>query len=218
MGRKVPTGENQSIHPVLLLSLIMACIAATIAIVSSLCGSLSRKKSPPSSAARNKTAENSDVIIPTPDDATRSTIAAVELGETADTAQQQNTELQQPLPPPPGMHHMRAASYHHWTDSTTSQGKLSSSMSMRVLGSGMTSRQSSRREDNDKKREKKLKHEDSIWKKTIILGEKCKVPDEDDTIVYDEKGNKIETYHPKTPSSLPLSRQTSFLDPNAIPR
>ncbi|KAL7205313.1 hypothetical protein ACSBR2_018290 [Camellia fascicularis] len=61
-------------------------------------------------------------------------------------------------------------------------------------------------------------HEDSILKKTIILGEKCKVPDENDTILYDEKGNMTSTYHLKTPNSLALSRQTSSIDLEAIPR
>lgn len=51
-----------------------------------------------------------------------------------------------------------------------------------------------------------FKHqEDSVWKKTIILGERCRVPrddDDDDLKLYDEKGHKIMTYHPKSHSNL----------------
>lgn len=40
--------------------------------------------------------------------------------------------------------------------------------------------------------EGKLKHEDSIWMKTIILGEKCRVPDEEEgAIIYEGKGKRI---------------------------
>lgn len=99
-------------------------------------------------------------------------------------------------------------------------------MSMKALGSGIgiSSRQSSKRDQDNgyddygtRKKDKKLKHEDSIWKKTIILGEKCKIPDEDDdAILYDENGNRISTYHRKS-TSLALSRQNSGIDPGAIP-
>ncbi|KAK3023186.1 hypothetical protein RJ639_044173 [Escallonia herrerae] len=141
-----------------------------------------------------------------------------ELEGTTYRVQPQSEEVQQPLPPPPRMSHLRAASYHFQSSSTASEGKLSSSMSMRVQqGGAMLSRQSSRRENFDRKREKKLKHEDSIWKKTIILGEKCRVPDEDDAVVCDEKGHIIPTYHRKIPSSFSVSRQTSGIDPDAIP-
>ncbi|KAK2986153.1 hypothetical protein RJ640_019559 [Escallonia rubra] len=147
-----------------------------------------------------------------------------ELEGTTDRVQPRNEQVQQPLPPPPRMSHLRAASCHFQSSSTASEGKLSSSMSMRVQqGGAMLSRQSSRRENFDSKREKKLKHErklkheDSIWKKTIILGEKCRVPNEDDAVVCDEKGHIIPAYHRKIASSFLVSRQTSGIDPDAIP-
>ncbi|GER32559.1 plant invertase/pectin methylesterase inhibitor [Striga asiatica] len=40
--------------------------------------------------------------------------------------------------------------------------------------------------------------DEGLWKKTIILGEKCRVPDEEDdegVVVYDEKGERVSTYH-----------------------
>lgn len=73
------------------------------------------------------------------------------------------------------------------------------------------------------------KQEESIWMKTIILGEKNRVPDEDDdaAMIYDSKGRRIPAYHPKSrqnsfidqralPSQI-RSRQCSFIDPSAIP-
>lgn len=58
----------------------------------------------------------------------------------------------------------------------------------------------------DREKKATLKHEDSIWKKTIILGEKCRVPDqdEDEAILFDENGRKIPTYYPKTTTPRPL--------------
>ena len=63
-----------------------------------------------------------------------------------------------------------------------------------------------------------MKHEDSIWTKTIILGEKCKVSEEDDdAIIYDNGGNRISAYHKKTHSTMSLSRQNSHnIDSTAI--
>lgn len=56
--------------------------------------------------------------------------------------------------------------------------------------------------------------EELVWRKRIILGERCRVPSSDDEdeemVVYDDKGNKQRNYHPKTPRSLPVSRTSSF--------
>ncbi|KAH0645053.1 hypothetical protein KY284_032937 [Solanum tuberosum] len=103
--------------------------------------------------------------------------------------------------------------------SNSSQGRLSTSVSVRAFGGALGSRQSSRREDSNhdnKKKDKKLsKDEDSIWKKQIILGEKCKIPadEDDDTILYDENGNRISAYHPK-----PIVNQSSNIEEDAIPK
>ncbi|PSS01259.1 Phosphatidylinositol 3,4,5-trisphosphate 5-phosphatase [Actinidia chinensis var. chinensis] len=230
MGRKLLIGENPSVHPIVSLSLLIAFMAAIVTLISSLC--VSRKKSPPHSASQRKTTENPEVANSPQNEATTTTTtdttmepeppSATHIAKDVATQPQTGEEPQLPLPPPPGMTHLRAASSCHYRmSSSASESKLLSSMSMRVQGGGgMGSRQQSRREEqqHEKKRgDKKLKHEDSIWKKTIILGEKCRVPDEDDTILYDEKGNRISTYHPKNPGSLPMSRQSSYIDPDAIP-
>ncbi|CAN6457052.1 unnamed protein product [Victoria cruziana] len=62
---------------------------------------------------------------------------------------------------------------------------------------------------------------DLIWKKRIILGERCRVPadggeDDDEVVVYDEHGLRIAPYHPRTPRSLPISRTTSVIDMSAV--
>lgn len=62
--------------------------------------------------------------------------------------------------------------------------------------------------------------EGSVWMKTIILGERCRVPaeEDDDAVFYDGKGNRISAYHPRTPRSLPVSRTCSYIDPTSVPR
>ncbi|KAG8381789.1 hypothetical protein BUALT_Bualt05G0009300 [Buddleja alternifolia] len=106
-------------------------------------------------------------------------------------------------------HHMRTASCHQRSRSAS---KLVWSLSTGLLGGGGQS-------SKLRRSEKKLKHEDSIWKKTIILGEKCRVPDEDDdTILYDENGNRISTYHPKNTVGIrSFSRQNSSVHQGSIP-
>lgn len=176
------------------------------AAVSFLCGYLTRKRTPSANTVEEAAAGGGDDINSTSDSG----------GRTPNVAQPESSpdEQQQPLPPPPGMHHRSnsTASCHvSKHQRSNSAAKLVSSMSMKLLGSGggigIGGRQCSRRE-------KKLNHEDSVWKKTIILGEKCRVPnDEDDAVFYDEKGNRISTYHPKSHSgTLSYSRQTSNTD------
>ncbi|KAJ0090801.1 hypothetical protein Patl1_13879 [Pistacia atlantica] len=71
------------------------------------------------------------------------------------------------------------------------------------------------------KRKGKLKsgEDNSVWRKTIILGEKCRPDDDDDIMIYDNNGNRISTYHKKTndQSNHSLSRANSFIDPSSIP-
>ncbi|KAG0486841.1 hypothetical protein HPP92_008936 [Vanilla planifolia] len=71
--------------------------------------------------------------------------------------------------------------------------------------------------------EKEIKEElESVWTKTIILGEKCKVPEDDneeegEAVLYDENGNRQRIYHPRTPRSMPISRTNSFVSVEVIP-
>ncbi|KAG6473826.1 hypothetical protein ZIOFF_067744 [Zingiber officinale] len=90
--------------------------------------------------------------------------------------------------------------------SKSSKGKLSLSFSRGLSEKLRTSR-----------KERKGEGEEMIWKKTIILGEKCKVAsdeEEEEVVVVDEKGNRQRYYHPKTPRSRHTSRQNSFANPD----
>jgi len=55
----------------------------------------------------------------------------------------------------------------------------------------------------------KLKRDDSVWMKTIILGGKCVPDEEDDVVIYEEKGKKISAYHPRKPTSSSISSHSS---------
>lgn len=209
MGRRFPIGENRTINPLLSLSLLIACVTSTIAIISLLCGSFSRKK--------DSNGKDCGDVFSRQNEATKTLGDSFrdqnkEADDLSSSIMSRNSCQKTLLPPPPppqqtNKRNYRASSCNFHTNSIGSIGKLTSSMSVRGL------RQMSRREDLDKK--KYFKHEDSIWKKQIILGEKCRVPDEDDTIICDEKGTRISTYHPKkTISSLTFSRQSSATDFN----
>ncbi|RAL52865.1 hypothetical protein DM860_007633 [Cuscuta australis] len=207
MGRKLPQDYHNNYHnnpahrPLLSYVFLVFSIATTVTIVTVLCGFLSRKKE---KRRRQCNATTTEVEKENTEDRETNLNSPRAPGEASPKAPEEDLHR---LPMPPAA--KRAASYHFRSSShasmTHKKATLTSSMSMRVGGDA----------GKEKKREKKLKHEDSIWKKTIILGEKCKVPDEedDDDIVYDEKGNKVTPYHPKTSIALqPLSRQSSHID------
>lgn len=242
MGRNIPLGEVHPIHHSLVyFSFMIACISATIAIFSSLCGSLTKKKSPPPSTSSN-TRDNNENSFANGTTSPKETSPKYDMSfkrNSTDQPQLQREELailQQPLPPPPSIratssnnYNIRAKSMipnthsrlNSSNSSNSSQEKLSTSVSMRAFGGALGSRQASRKDDSNydnKKRDKKLsKDEDSIWKKQIILGEKCKIPadEDDDTFLYDEDGNRISAYHPK-PITLSISRQSLNIEEDVI--
>ncbi|CAN4076727.1 unnamed protein product [Withania somnifera] len=225
MGRNIPLEEVRPIyHPLVYFSFVVACISATVAIFSSLCAS--------SNTRDNINKENSSGTK-SPKETSPSIYDASFKRNSTEQSQQgeESIFLQQRLPPPPSMgaisssnSHLKANSMVPTTHSSSSNGRLSASVSMRAFGGSLGSRQTSRREDSEydnKKRDKKLnKDEDSIWKKQIILGEKCKIPaDEyDDTILYDENGNRISAYHPKPLTVFTMSRQSSNVEEDEIPK
>lgn len=201
MGRNFPRVEKLTSAPsIVSISLLIACIVATFVVVSSLCG-LSRKKQ--SSAEKKSDEEPANLQINTATEDTKLKRKSSNKSVLASSERPRS---------PPKLKHARSSSYHFQTNSSASFGKSWSSTSMRLQGGMNALRQSSVRGDRFKEwKQKTFEHEDSIWKKQIILGEKCKVPDEDDdTILYDEKGERYLTYHPKKPATLPsLSRQCS---------
>lgn len=234
MGRDIPAyhdynNYNHNDHPILSLAFVIACIAATIAVVSSLCGALSRKKPPGAPVGEDETSpRNQEKLASSPPKAESTAVTTTPQPPPAEAegstkkegsrrGSRRDGDVARPLPPPPS----RSTSCHvrsHSTPMSPQGGKLESSMSMRVStgSAALSMRQGSRRAENGGGKIKYLKHEDSIWKKAIILGEKCRVPDEDEeAIVYDEKGNRISTYHPKTKSNAfeIMSRQNSSAEP-----
>ncbi|KAI3828471.1 hypothetical protein L1987_02572 [Smallanthus sonchifolius] len=197
-------GEN----PLRSRTFIFAFIVATIAMLSFLCGKKKRKRSRSlkKQTATTKADENTDLFVSTTNDATH-----VEVEDKNDDPPVQNENKE--LLPPPRLASIRAASYHAGGSSSRSQGaKLTSSMSMRLSGGfkGLKKGLKNDEKGNDLMIENdKMTRGDSLLKKTIILGEKCRIPDEDeDDIILDENGQRITTFHRKQScSSMP--RQSS---------
>ncbi|KAG1335381.1 hypothetical protein COCNU_03G015000 [Cocos nucifera] len=204
MGRRIPYSPEANnapfFHPVLVLSLAVAWIIASIAVVISLCASCHRKRA--SSKSRSKPPS------PRSNDAAAAEAATVEVSE----------HLQAPSPPAEEdeeegetteIERMPEAAAEHGPilptvvlPSSTSKRKLSISLSTKLP-------------QKIKSKREKAASEDSIWKKTIILGEKCKVPDDEDE--DEDGGNRQRIYHPRTPRSVPVSRNSSFANRSDVP-
>lgn len=117
------------------------------------------------------------------------------------------------LPPPPRLVSIKSASYHVGGSSSKSQGaKLTSSLSMRLSGrwKGLKKVLKNDESCNDLVFENdKMTRSDSLLSKTIILGGKCRIPDEDeDHVILDENGQPITTFH-RRQSCSSMSRQSS---------
>ncbi|KAK2644925.1 hypothetical protein Ddye_020120 [Dipteronia dyeriana] len=235
MGRRIPISGDELIHPVLTFTLLIAALGATISMILSLC--IRRKSSPPPpnqsspvSSPEFKTSEISSSELfdnnnnPT---AQADTLESGDKTEIDDVGLLQNKEL--PLPPAMKQKQLRETnSCNNLTKSTSKRiidtTNIKKSMSTRKIDTSLSLKMprslSVMTQDREEKNRKKgkLKHEDSIWTKTIILGEKCKVSEEDDdAIIYDNGGNRISAYHKKTHSTMSLSRQNSHnIDPTAI--
>ncbi|KAL0311862.1 UNVERIFIED_CONTAM: Pectinesterase inhibitor [Sesamum radiatum] len=187
--------------------------SCNIGAVSLLCGVLGRKKtsSPDGEAEKGEVNTDGDGGQAPQEQLKKPSAAESAEDQARDTAQPTSNDQQATLPPPPGrQQYLRAASCRHQPERTYSMtSKLVSSLSMRVSnginGINGPVRQFSRQELKPWSKDKKSKaDQDSLWRKTIILGEKCRVRDDDeDNILYDEKGNKIATFHQKTQSAAP---------------
>ncbi|PWA37799.1 hypothetical protein CTI12_AA587100 [Artemisia annua] len=251
MVRHFPKGESPQHDPSLSHAIFtFAFIAATIAIVSFLCGKKKRKRSLSSKKPTPKAEENTEVVVsttptnnrtneathvdiedkkdsppPTPPTNNRTNEAThVDIEDKKDSPPPPESTIQEEikeLPPPPRLASIRASSYHVPSSSKTfHNAKLTSSMSMRLSGrfKGLN-KKGSKRYDNDENLDNdKLTREDSVWKKTIILGERCRIPDEDDDdIILDENGQRITTFHRKQSCSSSISRQSSDVNQRCEP-
>ncbi|KAM7256282.1 hypothetical protein ACFE04_012023 [Oxalis oulophora] len=205
MGRRIPIGNDDPIlvhTSVLSLSLFIIGMASTMVIITGLCGVLFGRKSPPeqSSSPTSSTDDKKD---------------ATSNGETDDNDLEDAETRELPLPPAlkaMSMKMPRSMSTNNLAKSHSTRN-FDKAISMKMPRSMSTKLQ----DDKHHRKKGKLNSENSLWAKPIILGEKCKVPDEEDTLIYDKKGNKITTYHKKTTSSMSMSRQSSYIDPIAIP-
>ncbi|GJR84848.1 hypothetical protein Tco_0155633 [Tanacetum coccineum] len=224
MVRHFPKGESPQHDPSLSHAIFtFAFIAATIAIVSFLCGKKKRKRSVSSKKPTPKTEENTEVVVSTtPTNSSANEATHVDIEDKKDSPPPESTikEEIKELPPPPRLASLRASSYHVPSSSKTfHNAKLTSSMSMRLSGRFKGLRKGSKRHDNDENFDNdKLTREDSVWKKTIILGEKCRIPDEDDDdIILDENGQRITTFHRRQSCSSSISRQSSDVNQRCDP-
>lgn len=74
------------------------------------------------------------------------------------------------------------------------------------------------KEEDKSVRKKKLKAENSILVRPIILGEKCRVLDEEEGDEdHKQRIPKHRIYHPRSLSSISISRTNSNIDVNVIP-
>lgn len=240
MGRRIPEADDLSIYPTLSFSLLFVGMAAVVTLSTTLCGIRFRRRSEPKSSKfppEHNVAEKLDIRIssppsrsplpqppPPPPTTTKNEEEKTMLprppqavAESQDTKEKETPQIKE-LPLPPAKQLRETNSTNHNMKKSASTRNLTMNLSMKMPRSLSLARLHQDREDkNIQKKNGKMKHEDSVWMKTIILGEKCKVPDEDEGVIYDGKGNRISTYHPKTSSSRPVSRQNSQIDPNAIP-
>lgn len=200
-------------HQVFAVFLAVVWMATAVALFLSLCATCIRKSSSKTSSsssltslpanvsvAKSKHAENGEHRPPreAPEvDAHAAAMEAAEKGTDVTFIPVEEAATHGPIPPVV------------LPTSSSSKRKLSLS-----FGKGLSEKLRTSR------RERKGEGEDTIWKKTIILGEKCKVSsdDEEEEEEVDEKGNPQRYYHPRTPRSRRTSRNNSFSNPDEAPQ
>lgn len=150
-------------------------------------------------------------------DATETTITSPPPPSPPPTTEDVQPEIKE-LPLPPAMKKLTHTYSCSNIKRQSTVRKIETSVSMKMSSVNMKmSRTLSTLKNHDQKKKGKFKSdEDSVWTKTILLGERCK-PDEEGAIIYDKKGNQISTYgHKKTQSNFSLSRASSFIDQRMI--
>lgn len=236
MGRKFPVfSDNISlIHHFLYFSFLIASFTATIAIITAICSVRFRRKSssppPPSPTVDplNKSKDLNPSSSPPPITAetisNSENVSSIEKSENNITTETENNEEVQikELPLPPAMLVPKEPSLlcnnNNNFKKVASERRASFSLSLKMPRSLSVAR------NWDHKGKVKIedsvffgkKTEESVWMKTIILGEKCVPDEEDDPVIYEGKGKKISAYHPKSYSTI--SRQNSFLDADVFQR
>ncbi|WVZ18287.1 hypothetical protein V8G54_005609 [Vigna mungo] len=212
MGRRLPVETLSFIHhPFIYLSFFAAGLAASMAIITALCSGFGRKASPP----------------PPPP----TTLDPTELSKESDTSPTSNTEekdnnnneenekeneKEKGLPLPPALQQVPKDPFiSDRMKRVTSERRAPLSLSIKMPRSSSVARNWDHKEEKIKG--PKLKAEDSVWMKTIILGEKC-VPDaEDDPVIFEGRGKRISAYHTKRYTATAVPTEPSFLDDASSP-
>ncbi|GAU34441.1 hypothetical protein TSUD_06520 [Trifolium subterraneum] len=233
MGRSVPydNANNSLKGSFLYFSFSFLALATSIAIITTLCSVRFRRKKPTSPPPQPGLFD----VTPTSNAEEEATTATTNASATIFMSQEQprtmetlentttedngNEKLLKDLPLPPAMQVMQQSINNIDTKlvkRTTSERKLSFNLSMRMPRSLSLARNWDKKEDKDKNLEigkkEKLKADEGVWMKAIILGEKCVPDEEEDAVIYEGKGKKISAYHPRnsvSSNTKSLSRQWS---------
>ncbi|KAJ1442822.1 hypothetical protein SESBI_00703 [Sesbania bispinosa] len=181
-------------------------MAASMAIITTLC--IRRKSSPPSSTLSDPLeVTNAFKASSSPSNNAEATTISPEHPHTSEN----NEVLIKELPLPPAMQQPKDSNI---VKRATSECRLSFNLSIKVRRSMSVAKNW----DHHKEEKKggKVKGDESVWMKTIILGEKCVPGEEEDVVIYEGKGKKISAYHPKNSTSMSLSRQLSSIALDAL--
>ncbi|KAE8714030.1 hypothetical protein F3Y22_tig00110201pilonHSYRG00084 [Hibiscus syriacus] len=162
-------------------------MTATMAMFTGLCG-FRRKRQPALSAPVSD--ENSDTQ--TEEEKPEQTTFIT----TSTTAFETEQVTVKELPLPPGLRKSRSSNI--FTIKSESERKLCTTLTVKHIKSISVKLRD---------RKKRSKDDDTIWKKTIILGGKCKISDDvDDAIIFTGKRDTVLAYHPRTLSTISVSR------------
>nr|XP_018674999.1 PREDICTED: uncharacterized protein LOC108951517 [Musa acuminata subsp. malaccensis] len=211
MGRSIPfpSEAHTLIHSALFISLVVAWVAAAMVVIVSLCAERKPPSDPPSASPPSP--HNESVAKPASETTTTPTVQATTEqgeGEPHQEAQEEQVTVIEMTPD--------VATHGPIPPSTVLPASASKRKMSLSFGKGLPEKiRTSRRERSGNGGGDS---EDSIWKKTIILGEKCKVSsDDEEEEVAGEKGNRQKHYHPRTPRSRQTSRNNSFAYPDETP-
>jgi hypothetical protein len=200
---------HRYIHNALNISFTVACVAAMIAIISALCSSCHKKpkqkKSAKTPCSNNSSPEkprlNSEFetatahILALQQNVSKNNLSAPQKEEAKVVELTPDVATHGPIPP---------AVLPFSTSRSMSKKRLSISISKKLPDLMRTSRK--------EKKDHAEPGEDMIWKKAIILGEKCRVSSDD------EEEGCLKNYYPRTPRSRTMSRANSFANNDVAPR
>ncbi|CAL0332918.1 unnamed protein product [Lupinus luteus] len=201
---------------------------ASIAIITTLCSVRFRRKSEEPTTLSDSSEMEMDLSASNSPSSTRKATTPISLEQqqqqqprtSAATEMDNNGNmLMKELPLPPAMQVHNDSNIPINVKRTTSERRVSFNMSLKLPRSFSMVKnkdQHHNKEDDEIGKKAKLKPDESVWMKTIILGEKCNPDEEEDAIIYERKGKKISAYHPKKSTSMSLSRQWSSIDPEAL--